>query len=121
MKPRRVLIYRLGSLGDTVVALPCFHAVADAFPDAERRVLTNFPVDSRAPTIASILDHSQLVDGYLEYPVKLRALRELRQLRKRIRQYRPDLLVYLTPSRGLLQVIRDAAFFRLCGISRIIG
>ncbi len=33
MRPRRrVLIYRLGSLGDTVVALPALRLVADAEP-----------------------------------------------------------------------------------------
>ena len=30
-KVKRVLIYRLGSLGDTVVALPSLHLVARAF------------------------------------------------------------------------------------------
>ena len=33
----RVLIYRLGSLGDTLVALPALHLTARAFPSAERR------------------------------------------------------------------------------------
>lgn len=28
LEAKRVLIYRLGSLGDTVVALPCFHLIA---------------------------------------------------------------------------------------------
>ena len=41
---RRVLVFRLGSLGDTVVALPSFPLVARAFPRAERRVLTSFNV-----------------------------------------------------------------------------
>ena len=45
---KRVLIYRLGSLGDTLVALPALHLVARAFPDAERRMLTNFPVKVKA-------------------------------------------------------------------------
>jgi hypothetical protein len=40
---RRVLIFRLGSLGDTIVALPAFHLIARAFPDAERIVLTDEP------------------------------------------------------------------------------
>jgi len=31
---RRVLVFRLGSLGDTVVALPSFRLVARAFPQA---------------------------------------------------------------------------------------
>ncbi len=32
MTPPRVLIHRPGSLGDTVVALPCFHLIRGAFP-----------------------------------------------------------------------------------------
>ncbi len=40
---KRVLIYRLGSIGDTVVALPCFKLIARVFPEAERCVLANFP------------------------------------------------------------------------------
>ncbi len=40
---QRVLLYRVGSLGDTMVALPAFHLVARAFPGAERRLLTNYP------------------------------------------------------------------------------
>jgi hypothetical protein len=39
LKAERVLIYRLGSLGDTVVALPALHLVARAFPNAERVML----------------------------------------------------------------------------------
>ena len=46
---RRVLIYRMGSLGDTVVALPALHLVDRAFPLAERRMLTNFPVNAKDP------------------------------------------------------------------------
>jgi hypothetical protein len=30
----RVLIYRLGSLGDTIVALPALHVVERAFPQS---------------------------------------------------------------------------------------
>ena len=51
MSDRKVLIYRLGSLGDTVVALPSLHLIARAFPDAERRVLTNFPVSGKEAPI----------------------------------------------------------------------
>ena len=121
MKAQRVLIYRLGSLGDTLVALPCFHAIADAFPGAERVVLTNFPVDPRAPTLSSVLDHTRLVHGYIEYPVRLRGLSQLRNLRRKILEFRPDVVVYLTPFRGRAQVWRDAMFFKLCGNPRIIG
>jgi len=117
----RILIYRLGSLGDTVVALPSFHLIARTFPRAERRLLTNIPVHAKAPLSAAVLEGSGLVHGYLNYPVGLRDLRALLQLRRDIRNFRPDILIYLAPPRGLAAARRDALFFRLCGIKKIIG
>src|SRR5260370_10412181 len=60
---KRVLIYRLGSLGDTLVALPALHLVERAFPKAERRVLTNVPVNVKAPPAAAVLEGSGLGHG----------------------------------------------------------
>ena len=34
VQPRRVLVYRLGSLGDTLVVLPAFHLIREVFPEA---------------------------------------------------------------------------------------
>jgi ADP-heptose:LPS heptosyltransferase len=118
---QKVLIYRLGSLGDTVVALPCFHLIARAFPNAERRLLTNFPVHAKAPASAAVLGDSSLVHGYMRYTVGTRNIGELLLLARQIRRFHPDLLVYLTVPRGVRTVKRDAAFFRLCGIRRIVG
>ncbi|MGO8717698.1 MAG: glycosyltransferase family 9 protein [Acidobacteriaceae bacterium] len=117
----RVLIYRLGSLGDTVVALPCFHQIARAYPDAERCLLTNIPVHSKAPTAFAVLEGSGLVHSFLRYPIATRNLGELIALQRRIRAYRAQVLVYLTPRRQAGEVVRDAAFFRLCGIPAMIG
>ena len=118
---KRVLIYRLGSLGDTVVALPGFHLVARAFPDAERRLLTNFPVAGKAPPAAAVLDGTGTVHGYFRYSAGTRSLRELLGLWWRIARWRPDVLVYLGPARGLESAERDARFFRMCGVRRMVG
>ncbi len=123
-KIERVLIYRLGSLGDTVVALPCFHQIARAFPHAERRLLTNVPVHSKAPAAYAVLEGSGLIAGgnsFLHYPIGTRNFAELRALRRQIRQWKPQVLVYLTARRRWQQVARDVAFFHLCGIPKIIG
>jgi ADP-heptose:LPS heptosyltransferase len=117
----RVLIYRLGSLGDTVVALPCFHQIARAYPDAERCLLTNVPVHSKAPTAFAVLDGSGLVHSFLRYPIATRSLGDLVALQRQIRAYRAQVLVYLTPRRQAAEVMRDAAFFSLCGIPKIVG
>jgi hypothetical protein len=118
---KRVLIYRLGSLGDMLIALPALRVVARAFPEAERRMLTNFPVNVKAPSAAAILDGSGLVQGYFRYALKTRSPRELLGLAWKIRTWRPDVLVYLGASRGVEVAKRDAAFFRMCGIKRQIG
>jgi ADP-heptose:LPS heptosyltransferase len=118
---QRVLIYRLGSLGDTIVALPSLHLVARAFPQAERRMLTNFPINGKAPAAAAVLGESGLVHGYFRYAVGTRNPWELLKLALTLRRWRPDVLVYLAPKRGLAAARRDARFFRLCGIHSQIG
>ena len=118
---RRILIYRLGSLGDTVAALPCFHLLARTFPEAERRLLTNFPVASKAPPAAAVLGDSGLVHEYMSYTAGTRRPQELVRLAWRIRRYAPDLLVYLMPMRPAKSVQRDEAFFRVAGLRRIVG
>ncbi len=118
---KRVLIYRLGSLGDTVVALPALHLVARAFPEAERRMLTNFPVSVKAPAAAAILAENGLVHGYFRYTVATRSPKALLALWWQLLRWRPDVLVYMGPVRGVEAARRDAKFFRLCGVREQIG
>lgn len=118
---KRVLVYRLGSLGDTVVALPCLHLIARTFPRAERTLLTNFPVNAKAPASASVLGASGLIHGYMRYTVGTRNPFELSRLWWRISHYRPDVLVYLMPIRGAATVRRDRLFFKLTGVKNIVG
>ena len=118
---KKVLIFRIGSLGDTVVALPCFHQIAHSYPTANRFVLTNIPDHVKAPALSMVLEGSGLVDGYFPYPLQLNWIAKIRRVRAQIKMFEPDLLVYLAPARSRLKVFRDWLFFRLCGIRRIIG
>ncbi|MBT9330422.1 glycosyltransferase family 9 protein [Acidipila sp. 4G-K13] len=118
---KRVLIYRLGSLGDTVVALPALHRVAHTFPNAKRLMLTNLPVHVKAPASSAVIGESGLVHGYIGYPVGTRSPAKLFSIWWKIRRFRPDILIYLAPSRGEQALERDRRFFRLCGVSRMVG
>ena len=119
---RRILIYRLGSLGDTMVVLPSLHLLARLFPRAERRMLSNQPVHGKAAPASAILDNSELITGYMSYPVGTRSPITLARIALAVRSYRPDLLVYLTKPRGDAALRRDRRFFRYaCGIRRIVG
>lgn len=118
---KTVVIYRMGSLGDTLVSLPVFHAIARATPGAKRVALTNFPISSKAAALETILGGSGLIHGALAYPVGTRSLAELWKLRTQLRSLGADTLYYLTASKGAKGVWRDYLFFKLCGFKRVIG
>jgi heptosyltransferase-3 len=117
----RILIYRLGSLGDTILALPCFHLIRETHPGASITVLTNAPVSGKAAPLESILDSSGLIDEVIHYPVGLRDPRKLLALARRLRAGRFDLLVSLAAARGFAASLRDLLFFKACGIPKIVG
>ena len=119
--PRKILVYRLGSLGDTVIALPCFHLIRKMYPQGKIIILTNEPVSGKAAPALAILENSGLCDGAASYPVGTRNFSELKQVRQTIRQIQPDVLINLAAGRGLLKSVRDYLFFRSCGIKNIIG
>jgi ADP-heptose:LPS heptosyltransferase len=126
MATRRVLIYRLGSLGDMVVALPALHLVERAFPDAERRLLTNVPVSAKAAAAEAVLGGAGpggagLVQSYVRYPVGTRSVWRLARLWWTLWRWRPEVLVYLAAARGVEVARRDARFFRMCGVRRLVG
>ncbi len=118
---RRVLVYRLGSLGDTLVALPSLHLVERAFPNAERRMLTNIPVASLAPAAAAVLGDSGLIHSYENYPVGLRSPWRLFSVLLRLRRFRPQVIVYLKATTDPGVVRRDAKFLQLTGARRLVG
>lgn len=120
---KTILVYRLGSVGDTVVALPCFHRIANSFPHARRIVLTNHPVSSKTVPLAAVLEHSGLIDGTINYETGERRIGSLMRIRSEIRSTDADTLVYLTnrQGRGRTRVLRDLLFFIFCGIRKIIG
>jgi heptosyltransferase III len=118
---KKVLIYRIGSLGDTLVALPSLHLIARSFPGAKRVLLTNIPIHSRAPAAEAVLEGTGLIDEYVGYRIGMRSSGQLLRLAAQIRRMRPEVLVYLMPVRPLKDVVRDRRFFRLAGVRRFIG
>jgi heptosyltransferase III len=119
--PHNILIYRLGSLGDTVIALPCFHLIRKVYPRSKIIILTNQPISGKAAAAMAILENSGLCDEAISYPVGTRSTHELAKIRQAIRQIRPQVLINLAAGRGFLKSLRDYLFFRSCGIKNIVG
>ena len=119
---KRVVVYRIGSLGDTLVVLPAFHLVRRTFRNAHITLLTNVPVHAKAAPMEAILRNTNLYDDTVAYPTSLRDVSKLLALRRTLKAGRYDCLIYLAePKGGYLTSIRDYLFFRLCGIRRVIG
>ncbi len=116
-----VLILQIGSLGDTVVALPCYREIARRHPRATRYLLTNFPIGSKMVPAQAILMPTEVIDGSIDYPMPLRGVGAILRLRRQIAALRPTILYYLLPETRLLNLLRHYAFFKLCGIPRIRG
>jgi heptosyltransferase III len=116
-----LVIFRIGSIGDTVVAMPCFHAIARAFPQHRKILLTNAVDSARASSVETVLEGTGLIDGALYFPVGRGKLSHSVALARRLRELAAEGLVYLAPRTTGLQVYRDLLFFRAAGIRRVIG
>ena len=116
-----VLILQIGSLGDTVVSLPCYREIARRHPHADRYLVTNYPIGSKMVPAEAILLPTGVITSSIEYPMPLRQLGKVVELRRRIAALRPSVLYYLLPETRLDRLVRHYAFFRLCGIGTIRG
>ncbi len=118
---KRILIHRLGSLGDTLVALPSFRVIRRAFPDAHIVVLTNEPVSGKAPALGAILENTGLADEIIAYPVGLRDPTQILALLRKLRAGRFDLAISLAAPRGRAAALRDYLFLRAAGAGKVAG
>ncbi|WP_183559870.1 glycosyltransferase family 9 protein [Mucilaginibacter sp. SP1R1] len=116
-----ILIYRLGSLGDTVMALPCFHKIKDSFPDADITLLTNRPVMAKAAPLEAVLGQNYFFNRVINYPVGTRSPRVLLDIILKIRRLKIDTVVNITPTRSRLAFKRDYLFFKAAGVKTLIG
>ena len=123
---QRVLVYRIGQLGDTIVALPAMRAIRDHFPDAHIELLCDRHEKSNYILAADVLAPTGLFDGFITYDVgaarTVLPRSRFAALAPLLRRKRFDTIVYLAPSqRWRRQIVRDRLFFRMVGIKHFFG
>jgi ADP-heptose:LPS heptosyltransferase len=124
----KILVFRIGQLGDTIVALPAMWVIRRHFPEAQLTLLSDRHPGKPYVLAADLLKGAGLFDQFESYVVDdsaggrmLRAAR-MAQLVMKLRRQRFDSLVYLAPSaRTASQIERDRKFFALAGIKRFYG
>ena len=118
---KRVLVYRIGQLGDSLVALPALWAIREHFAKAYLTLLTNRYASKGYVSMQDLLPEGLVFDEVISYEASGSGVdpRNLLKILPRLRQARFDTLAYLAPRRRTRwQVWRDLAFFRLGGITR---
>ena len=116
-----ILIFQIGSLGDTIISMPCYREIARRHPEAERYLLTNFPNGSKSVSAGAVLTPTGVITGTIEYAMYMRRPKYVAKLYSKISKLKPTTLYYLVPVKKLTHMVRHYAFFRICGISRIYG
>lgn len=123
-KIKNILVFRVGQLGDTIVALPAMWAVREHFPGAQITLLSDYHSGTDYVLSEDLLSRSGIFDDFIFYEASLEGSNptKLIKLLPELRRRRFDMLVYLAPRvRTRWQVRRDLFFFRAAGIRRFIG
>jgi len=112
---RKILIFRIGSIGDTICAFPAFTTICNNFPQAEIDILTT-PGKKEFISLELLLDSSQ-VNNIINYRAKNK-----RQLFKEISANKYDLFIELTGSkRSFWRQLRTIFFVKMMGIKHGLG
>jgi ADP-heptose:LPS heptosyltransferase len=115
-----VVIFRTGGIPEAVAALPCFHAIARAFPH-ERRILLTDAACGQPDSVQAVLAGTGLIDETIPFPSIAEQVRAPLALIQTLRQLAPGALVYLAEQPAALSVYRDLLMFKAAGIPRILG
>ena len=125
---KKILIFRTGQLGDTLVSVPSIWAIRKHYPDAHLTLLCDRHFGKPYVKASSILEGSGLVDNILFYSISSSWLWRVLEKWKlvillvKLRVCKFETVVYLAPSlRSQRQIDRDIRFFRLAGIKEFIG
>jgi ADP-heptose:LPS heptosyltransferase len=124
-RKKRILVFRIGQLGDTIIALPAMRAIRSHFPDAHLALLSDSHPGESYVLASDLLSGCGLFNEFLSYRIhanRISRLWSMAFLLAVIRAKGFDTLVYLAPTgRSKEQINRDRRFFRLAGIKRFIG
>lgn len=112
---KKILIFRTGSLGDSVCALPAIYSIRKNFPDAHIDILTNAG-DENLVSFGALIDKT-VINEIINYFGMSK-----KHLFKLIRKRKYDLFIHLPQyDAGLVKQIRDLFIAKSLGVKYAFG
>lgn len=111
-----ILVFRVGLLGDTLVALPAIDAIRKRFPGRRLVLLTSPPANPAWVSAWDVLGPTGWFADVVFYEPALRSMRQaarLAAISAQLRRERFESAFVLAPPRTRRQALRDRFFFRI--------
>ena len=118
---RNILIYRCGTIGDTLVAVPAVNLLMNYFKKSVFSLITANNSDGKV-WADEILREFNWFKNFLTYPSSdLKKPKNILGLIRRVHKLKPDMVVYMAGDKNSgMRILRDRMFFHLCGIRRFV-
>lgn len=113
--PKKILIFRTGSLGDSVCALPAIYSIRKNFPDSQIHILTNAGAENLV-SLGALIDKTLVneIINYFGLPKK--------ELFKKLKEKKYDLFIQLPQfDAGFLRQLRDIFIAKSLGVKYAFG
>lgn len=122
-EPRRIAVFRMGHLGDMVIAMPALWTVRRRFPNARILFLNQEHKKGQIAQGLDVIRPGSVYDDTLGYRLGEGGVSkgDIVKALVKLRLARIDTLIYIPSARNPAQLKRDRLFFRLAGIKRIVG
>jgi len=118
---RKILIYRCGTIGDTIVLVPALNLIRKQFQGANLALMTAHQSDGKIWADEVLRDYHWF-DEFITYTSSdLRKTGRLLSLLQRIRFFNPDLILHISSDKNSgLRILRDRLFFLFAGVFRFL-
>jgi len=122
---KRILVFRIGQLGDSLVSVPAIRLIRANYPYAEIDVLYDHHLGKNFVPAKHIFEPLGIIRTFIPYPVatasnqKLKVLFQILRLVFRLRRKRYQAVFHLEPGQKTFwRGKRDNLFFYLAGVRR---
>lgn len=120
--PKKILVYKLGNIGDVVCAMPAFDTIRNNYSEAEI-VLLSSPGQRGAPGAAELLKHSPSFDRRrIYYSDEINSFSGIINIWRELRREKFDLFIQLPDDWADFRTLaRNMIFAKMIGVRSAFG